>query len=139
MPRFTKRHAIAQLLVCASGCCCGRTDKGKPAVPVEFLKREWRSRRLNPRVQLTITECLGPCDQLNVVGILSEQAPIWLGGLIEPWHFEALLSWAASCHAAGVALPLPDALATHVVARFPAAPLDRPEGAATPPIPELVP
>jgi hypothetical protein len=121
MPRLTKRHAIVQVLVCASGCCCGRTDKQKPAVPVQLLKTEWRARRLNPRVQLTVTECLGPCDQMNVVGILSEHEPLWLGGLTEVWHFVALLDWATACHTAGVALPLPDALTEHVFARFPAA------------------
>lgn len=132
MPRATKRHAILQVLVCASGCCCGRTDKQKPAVPVALLKAEWRARRLNPRVQLTVTECLGPCDQLNVVGLLSDQGPVWLGGLVELWHFVALLDWATACHAAGAALPLPDALTAHAFARFPAAPLPAADLPSTP-------
>jgi len=122
MSRTTKRHAIAQVLVCASGCCCGRTDKQKPAVPVELLKREWRARRLNPRVQLTISECLGPCDQMNVVGILTEFEPIWLGGLTEPEHFALLLAWATACHEAGAVLPIPTELETHRFPRFPAKP-----------------
>jgi len=122
MSRITKRHAIAQVLVCASGCCCGRTDKQKPAVPVELLKREWRARRLNPRVQLTISECLGPCDQMNVVGILTELEPVWLGGLTETAQFETLLAWATACHEAGTALPLPAEFDANRFARFPAAP-----------------
>jgi cobaltochelatase CobN len=88
-------------------------------VPVEYLKREWKARRLNPRVQLTMTGCLGPCDLVNVVGILSADGMAWLGGLIEPWHFEMLLDWASAVHEAGHPLPLPASLAAHRLSRFP--------------------
>lgn len=37
-PLETKRKTIGQVLVCV-GCCCGRTDRGKPPVPVDWLKR----------------------------------------------------------------------------------------------------
>jgi cobaltochelatase CobN len=90
-------------------------------VPVGWLKAEWRARRLNPRVQLSLTGCLGPCDLVNVVGILTEGPPLWLGGLTEPAHFTALLNWATAMHTAGTALPLPAALAPHRFDRFPAA------------------
>ena len=113
------RACLVQLLVCALGCCCGRTDKGKPAVPVDALKAAWRARRLNPRVQLTLTGCLGPCDRLNVVGILTPEGTTWLGALDAPWQFDALLEWATAVHAAGTPLPLPPALRPHVFPRFP--------------------
>jgi hypothetical protein len=116
---FTKRACDAQVLVCALGCCCGRTDRNKPPVPVDYLKREWKARRLNPRVQLTMTGCLGPCDLVNVVGILSAEGMTWLGGLTEPWHFEALIDWATAVHTAGNPLPLPASLAPHRLSRFP--------------------
>jgi len=93
--------------VCARGCCCGRVDKHKPAVPVDWLKAQWRAHRLNPRVQLTVSECLGPCDLVNVVAVLSDGEPIWLGGLVDSEHFAALVEWAIASHAAGSLLPLP--------------------------------
>jgi cobaltochelatase CobN len=117
-PLATRRHAFAQFLVCASGCCCGRTDKGKPAVPVPWLKAEWRARRLNPRVQLTIAECLGPCDLVNVVAVFSEAGPIWLGGLTTDDSFQVLLDWATASREAGSLLALPLALQAHRFERF---------------------
>jgi len=117
-PLATKRAAFAQIVVCASGCCCGRVDKGKPAVPVAWLKAQWRTRRLNPRVQLTIAECLGPCDLVNVVAIHAEPESIWLGGLVATAHFEALLEWATASHGTGQLQPLPDDLKPFRFHRF---------------------
>lgn len=122
-PRSTRRHAFAQFLVCASGCCCGRTDKGKPAVPVPWLKAEWRARRLNPRVQLTIAECLGPCDLVNVVAVFSEDEPIWLGGLVDEEGFVELLLWATASRDAERLLPLPASLQPHRFDRFTSPPI----------------
>jgi cobaltochelatase CobN len=45
----TKRRPLAQLLFC-QGCCCGRTDRGRPDLPVERLKDVWRSEKLNRSV-----------------------------------------------------------------------------------------
>jgi hypothetical protein len=50
----TKRIVIGHLTVC-QGCCCGNTENGRPPVPVEWLKREWRARGLLKRVQLNIS------------------------------------------------------------------------------------
>ena len=61
----TKRRVIGQLIIC-KGCCCGATQNGRPEVPVEWLKEEWRKRRLLKRFQLSISGCLGPCDLPNV-------------------------------------------------------------------------
>ncbi len=60
-PLATKRVVIGHLTIC-QGCCCGNTENGRPPVPVEWLKREWRARGLLKRVQLTISGCLGPCE-----------------------------------------------------------------------------
>ena len=64
----TKRKVIGQMTVC-SGCCCGAVHRGKPEVPVEWLKQEWRSRGLLKVLQLTIAGCMGPCDVNNVVPV----------------------------------------------------------------------
>ena len=50
---LTNRTALAQVACCV-GCCCGRTDRGFPPVPVERLKEVWKQEKLNRTVQLTI-------------------------------------------------------------------------------------
>ena len=50
----TSRKTLAQVILCL-GCCCGRTDKGHPEVPVEWMKAEWRKRALAKKVHLTIS------------------------------------------------------------------------------------
>jgi hypothetical protein len=73
-----KRKVIAQVFVC-QGCCCGQVERGRPEVPAEWLKEEWRKRGLLKRVQLTISGCLGPCDVPNVVAIVTQTKTVWLG------------------------------------------------------------
>ena len=58
------------LLVCARGCCCGREDRGKPSVPIDFYKQEYKRRQIRDHVQLTMSGCLGPCPLLNVALVL---------------------------------------------------------------------
>ena len=55
-----------QLFVC-NGCCCGRTEKGFPALPLEDFKTQWKKRGFRRRFHLTISGCLGPCPLANVV------------------------------------------------------------------------
>ena len=86
----TKRRVIGQLIIC-KGCCCGATQNGRPEVPVEWLKEEWRKRGLLKRFQLSISGCLGPCDLPNVVAINSETSSQWLAEITDiqsvsdPW------------------------------------------------------
>jgi cobaltochelatase CobN len=77
-PLTTKRLVIGQVSVCF-GCCCGRTDRGKPEVPVEWLKAEWRRRGLPKNIQLSICGCLGPCDVANVVKVDTWVFPFVVG------------------------------------------------------------
>lgn len=124
-PAFeTRRRSIASVLVCV-GCCCGRVDRGRPAVPVDWLKTEFKARKLLHHVHLTITGCLGPCDVPNVVAIVTEAGSTFLGHLDGDEFYLALLDWATMSRAAGVALPLPPLLARQRFARF---------GARTPPV-----
>jgi hypothetical protein len=92
-PLTTKRLVLGHVSVC-QGCCCGNTANGKPAVPVEWLKKEWRARGLLKRIQLTIGGCLGPCDHPNVVTISNESGTQWLGGITEFSQYRALPGWA---------------------------------------------
>jgi predicted metal-binding protein len=106
---ITTRQVLAQVNIC-NGCCCGRTEKGRPPIPLDFLKREWKSRKLLKRVHLSVTGCLGPCEIANVVCVMGPDGANWLGNLTEEHEFEALLGWAERCAEANQSLPLPQEL-----------------------------
>jgi len=65
------------LFVCF-GCCCGRTEKGFPPLPLEEFKTQWKARGIRRRFHLTISGCLGPCPLANVVLILFRNRSVWL-------------------------------------------------------------
>ena len=71
------------LFVC-QGCCCGRTDKGFPALPLEEFKRQWKERGIRRRFHLTISGCLGPCPLANVVLIQFHGQSVWLQSINSP-------------------------------------------------------
>jgi hypothetical protein len=102
----TKRLVIGHVTVC-QGCCCGNTANGRPPVPVDWLKKEWRARGLLKRVQLTISGCLGPCDIPNIVTISDASGTQWLGEITEFTQYQAIVDLASHCHDAGELLPLP--------------------------------
>jgi hypothetical protein len=113
----TKRQSLMQVLVCV-GCCCGRVERGKPQVPVDWLKAQWKATRLNPYIQLTISGCLGPCDLPNVVAVLTATGQEWIGQLDRQEHYEALAQWGRACGAARRVEPLPPVLSERVFRRF---------------------
>ena len=106
LPLKTKRLVIGQIMVC-SGCCCGAVGRGKPEVPIDWLKQEWRRSGLLKNVQLTISCCMGPCDLPNVVRISSPSVDVWLGNIRRAEQYSELVEWAAQSTAEGVLLPLP--------------------------------
>lgn len=110
----TARRVVAQVLVC-NGCCCGRVEKGKPEVPVDWLKAEWKRQGLLKRVQLTITACLGPCDVPNVVSLVHEDGSIWLGSISRRDQYAALIEWAVRSRDLGTFAALPEELAGHTM------------------------
>jgi cobaltochelatase CobN len=116
-PLATKRLVIGHLTVC-QGCCCGNTENGRPPVPVDWLKREWRARGLLKRVQLTISGCLGPCDLPNVVTISNGSGTQWFGEITEFEQYRDLVDWAARSRDAGELLPLPRDFQRHTLHPF---------------------
>jgi len=104
-PLVTKRMVVAQVSLC-QGCCCGKTQRGKPEVPVERMKHEWRTRGLSKVVQLTISGCLGPCDLVNVVRISGGHEDVWLGNFRSMDDYLDLIHWAEESKAAGELAPL---------------------------------
>jgi hypothetical protein len=113
----TKRAAVAQVACCV-GCCCGRTDRGFPPVPVDRLKAVWKEEKLNRTVQLTISGCLGPCDMANVILVMTAAGTEWFGGIDDEATFEAVIAWARACQAAEALLPLPSGLDAFRFQRF---------------------
>lgn len=113
----TKRRKLAQVIVC-DGCCCGRTEKGRPRIPLERLKSEWKARKLLGTVQLTISGCLGPCDLANVVGVQTASSNLYLGGLTTDLEYEALLEWATRCTQSQQLEPLPGLLSDRQFEQF---------------------
>lgn len=105
-PLKTNRLVIGHVAICRA-CCCGNTDRGKPEVPVEWMKNEWKRQGLKKNIQLTISGCLGPCDLSNVVSISCAEWTAWLGAIREFRIYAALLKWASASREAGRALPLP--------------------------------
>lgn len=71
------------LFVC-QGCCCGRTDKGFPALPLDEFKRQWKERGIRRRFHLTISGCLGPCPLANVILIVFRGRTVWLHSINSP-------------------------------------------------------
>jgi hypothetical protein len=108
---FSARKARGQVILC-QGCCCGRTDRGFPEVPVDQIKAAWKSGRLNRSIQLTVSGCVGPCDLANVAVIVGPKGTAWFGDL-KTLHYDILIDWAERCHAAGALLPVPPDLREH--------------------------
>jgi cobaltochelatase CobN len=126
----TNRMALAQVMLC-QGCCCGRVDRGFPAVPVEQVKQWWRDHKLNKTIQLTISGCLGPCDLANVVAIALPWGIEWYGGLSELGEYERLCEWANECHRQRSLLARPACLESKRFVRFSDAPAEPACGAGT--------
>ena len=105
----TKIKSRGQILLC-KGCCCGKTERGLPEVPVDRIKAAWKSGKLNRTIQLTISGCLGPCELPNVAVLMTPEGVTWLGNLAGDAHYDALIDWARDSAAAGSVLPLPEVL-----------------------------
>ncbi|MGH7385427.1 MAG: nitrile hydratase accessory protein [Candidatus Rokuibacteriota bacterium] len=100
-----------QLFVCATGCCCGRTEDGFAAVPAETFHREWERRRLRNVIHLTIGGCLGPCALANVALLLFDGQAQWFHSVDTDTLAVALYDHIEAMLAADACLPPPPALA----------------------------
>jgi cobaltochelatase CobN len=100
-----------QLFVCATGCCCGRTDEGFPPVAAQVYHEEWERRRLRNSVHLTIAGCLGPCALANVVLLLFDGQALWFHSMNSEALVLALYDHVETMLKAGHCLPTPPLLA----------------------------
>jgi hypothetical protein len=117
--------AGVDVLVCR-GCCCGSATKhpgvdheGQLAAFIEAVNSV-------PGARLVVTECLGPCEQANVVVVRARGrradgrriAPVWFGNVVGYPLTAALCAWAREIErTVGPLPPLESALDS---LRFPA-------------------
>ena len=101
------------LFVCASGCCCGRTEDGFAPVPADTFHSEWERRRLRNVVHLTIGGCLGPCALANVALLLFDGQAQWFHSVNSDAIAQALYDHIEGMLEADGWRPPPPALASH--------------------------
>ena len=101
------------LFLCASGCCCGRTEDGFAAVPTATFHAEWERRRLRNVVHLTIGGCLGPCALANVALLLFDGQAQWFHSVNSETLALAIYDHIERMLEADGCLPPPPALAPY--------------------------
>ncbi|GAB3728538.1 cobaltochelatase subunit CobN [Spirosoma lituiforme] len=102
------------LSYCYNACCCGRTDRGYAAVPVELYKSEWLRRKIRNVVHMTKGGCLGPCTLANVATLLFDGHSIWFHSINSDWQIIAIFDYIDSMIAADGYLPPPTELSEYV-------------------------
>ncbi|WP_207421246.1 cobaltochelatase subunit CobN [Desertivirga brevis] len=84
------------LSYCYNACCCGRTDRGYAAVPVDHYKNQWLKRKLRNIVHLTKGGCLGPCTLANVATLLFDGNSVWFHSINSEWQVTAIFDYIQS-------------------------------------------
>lgn len=103
-----------QLFVCATGCCCGHTDRGHAPVPLDLYHSEWARRRIRHKVHLSLGGCLGPCALSNVVMLLFAGRQIWFHSVTGDEQVIAIYDYIEAMVRADRYLPPPSSLAPQV-------------------------
>jgi cobaltochelatase CobN len=103
-----------QLFVCATGCCCGHTERGHAPVPVELYHNEWARRRIRHKIHLSIGGCLGPCALSNVALLLYGGHQVWFHSITGEDQIVAIYDYIEQMVRAERFLPPPARLAPQV-------------------------
>lgn len=105
------------LFVC-NGCCCGRTDKGFPPLPIDEFKKQWKARGIRRRFHLTISGCLGPCTMANVAMVQFHGETVWLHSISDVSDVDLIYDWAEDMLKEDKYLPPPPRLADRHFQRY---------------------
>ena len=105
--------SLASMYVCDS-CCCGNTEKGHYEVPVNKLKIAWKKEKLDKKVNLIISNCLGYCSLHNVTVLRNKNKKTWIGKLSSEEHYDAVISWAHDVVEYGNEAKVPNILVPHL-------------------------
>ena len=116
-----------QLFVCATGCCCGHTERGHDPVDTDLYHREWAARKIRHKVHLSLGGCLGPCALSNVALLLFGGHQIWFHSIAGDEHVRAIFDYIESLVRSDQFVPPPERLSAHVFDVF-----DWPEPSAAP-------
>ncbi|MFF6987809.1 (2Fe-2S) ferredoxin domain-containing protein [Streptomyces sp. NPDC010273] len=102
-------HRPCTLVVCR-GCCCGDPRK-HPGTDHAWQLERLRSGAAEHGFAVRTTDCLGPCDQANVIVVQPSAAgrraagrPTWVGFAMDDDCTEEVLQWAAA-GGPGIAAP----------------------------------
>jgi cobaltochelatase CobN len=104
----------AHLSYCFTGCCCGRTDRGYAAVPVDVYKEEWTRRKIRNAVHLTKGGCLGPCVLANVASLVFDGKSVWFHSVNSAWQVRQIFDYIDSMLEADRFLKPPSELSEYV-------------------------
>ena len=104
----------AHLSYCFTGCCCGRTDRGYAAVPVDVYKEEWTRRKIRNTVHLTKGGCLGPCVLANVASLVFDGKSVWFHSVNSAWQVRQIFDYIDSMLQADRFLKPPAELSEYV-------------------------
>ncbi len=107
-----------QLFICATGCCCGHTERKFAPVPTELYHNEWERRKLRNKVHLTMGGCLGPCPLANVVLLIFDTHHIWFHSINSESQVIAIYDYIEQMLAANSYLPPPADLAVYTFTSF---------------------
>jgi len=121
----TIRVQDGHLLVC-NGCCCGRTEKGFPALPLKEFKQQWKRRGFRRRFHLTVSGCLGPCPLANVVLLQFRGRSMWFHSINRVEDVDLIYDWVENALQEESDLDMPAELASRQFQRY----LDRENGEA---------
>ena len=105
------------LFVCATGCCCGRTERGFAEVDEALYHAEWERRGLRNRVHLNQGGCLGPCVLANVVMLMMDGRPFWFHSVNDRAVVGAMFDY-IECLLEEIGTPAPPVLQPHVFNGF---------------------
>jgi nitrile hydratase accessory protein len=103
-----------QLFVCATGCCCGHTERGHTAVPEALYHREWARRKIRHKVHLSLGGCLGPCALSNVALLLFAGHQVWFHSIAGDEQVVAIFDYIEAMVRADRYLPPPPNLTPQV-------------------------
>jgi len=105
------------LFIC-NGCCCGRTDKGFPALPLDEFKQQWKSRGFRRRFHLTISGCLGPCPLANVVLLQFRGRSMWFHSINHAQDVDLIYNYVERLLQGETDLDVPEELAARHFQRY---------------------
>jgi hypothetical protein len=70
-----------------------------------------KAAKLDGAARVAFTDCLGPCGEANVLFLFLDGRPLWLRRMNTELLYDEFFAWLRGVLSAGVARPLPPALA----------------------------